>query len=176
MKTPRLREWREAFGTTQSELSGAAGVSEHTISRIEHGAELRPNTARRLAEALGVTVADLIEKPPTLLPRMEVSPPGKAEAPDTNTFLQTGRMEFLGLIEDMNREELSRLAALLNDEYARVIKEWEASKESPRFTEVSSRLADVSAKALMANMQIRVLENPSSSFVEAGRIRELAGA
>jgi hypothetical protein len=54
-------------------LSERSGISEHTISRIEHGAPLRPTTARRLADALDVEIADLMESPPVLL--------GKADAP-----------------------------------------------------------------------------------------------
>ena len=64
MKTPRLREWREAMGETQVTLADKSGVAEHTISRIEHGASLRPTTARKLADALGVAVVDLMERPP----------------------------------------------------------------------------------------------------------------
>jgi transcriptional regulator with XRE-family HTH domain len=67
VKTPRLREWREAMGETQATLGERSGVAEHTISRIEHGASLRPTTARKLADALGVAVADLMERPPVPL-------------------------------------------------------------------------------------------------------------
>ena len=45
-------------------LAEKSGVAEHTISRIEHGASLRPTTARKLADALDVAVADLLEAPP----------------------------------------------------------------------------------------------------------------
>jgi transcriptional regulator with XRE-family HTH domain len=58
VKTPLLREWREAQGKTQSTLAALSGITEATISRIENGAPLRPSTAKKLAEALGVTVVD----------------------------------------------------------------------------------------------------------------------
>ncbi len=48
-------------------LGKRSGVAEHTISRIEHGAPLRPTTARKLADALDVSVADLMESPPVPL-------------------------------------------------------------------------------------------------------------
>ena len=73
MKTPLLREWREAKGETQSSLSALSGITVATISRIEHDAPLRPSTAKKLADALGVTVVDLMNSPPV--------PAGKAEAP-----------------------------------------------------------------------------------------------
>lgn len=59
MKLPRLREWRELRGKTQVELAEEAGRSSRSIAGYEAGAEARPNTARRLAEALGVEVIDL---------------------------------------------------------------------------------------------------------------------
>jgi transcriptional regulator with XRE-family HTH domain len=83
VKTPRLREWREAMGETQVTLADKSGVAEHTISRIEHGASLRPTTARKLADALGVAVADLMESPPVL------ASAGKAKAPDTGSSVDS---------------------------------------------------------------------------------------
>jgi transcriptional regulator with XRE-family HTH domain len=75
VKTPLLREWREAQGETQSTLAALSGITEATISRIENGAPLRPSTAKKLADALGVSVVDLMNNPPV--------PAGKAEAPTT---------------------------------------------------------------------------------------------
>jgi transcriptional regulator with XRE-family HTH domain len=83
VKTPRLREWREAMGETQVTLADKSGVAEHTISRIEHGASLRPTTARKLADALGVAVADLMESPPVL------ASAGKAKAPNTGSSVDS---------------------------------------------------------------------------------------
>jgi transcriptional regulator with XRE-family HTH domain len=76
LKITRLREWREARGQTQAELSQRSGVSEHTISGVERGASLRVSTAKKLADALGISVVDLMDKPP-------VASAGKAEAPES---------------------------------------------------------------------------------------------
>jgi transcriptional regulator with XRE-family HTH domain len=107
VKTPRLREWREAMGETQATLSELAGVSEHTLSRIEHGASLRPSTARKIADALGVSVIDLMESPPTL------AGAGKGSAP------QPGRIEIeLEQLHDddihSGHHDAARLADFLN--------------------------------------------------------------
>lgn len=67
MKLERLKEWREARGLTQKELSREAHVAEKTVARIELGDSVRPNTARKVADALGVSVADLLERPPVPL-------------------------------------------------------------------------------------------------------------
>jgi transcriptional regulator with XRE-family HTH domain len=72
LELARTKEWRESHGLTQRELAAEAGVGEATVARIETGASVAPPTARKIAEALGVAVADLLERPPVPL----------AEAPD----------------------------------------------------------------------------------------------
>jgi transcriptional regulator with XRE-family HTH domain len=62
LKLPRLREQRELRGMTQAELAEESGRSARSISGYEAGADARPNTARLLAEALGVSIADLLEE------------------------------------------------------------------------------------------------------------------
>jgi len=42
-------------------------VGEVTVARVETGASVSPPTARKLAEALDVSVADLLERPPVPL-------------------------------------------------------------------------------------------------------------
>jgi transcriptional regulator with XRE-family HTH domain len=67
LKLARTKEWRESHGLTQRELAAEAGVGEVTVARIETGASVTPPTARKIAEALGVAVADLLERPPVPL-------------------------------------------------------------------------------------------------------------
>ena len=67
MKLARTKEWRESHGLTQRELAAEAGVGEVTVARVETGASVSPSTARKIAEALGVAVADLLERPPVPL-------------------------------------------------------------------------------------------------------------
>ena len=67
MKLARTKEWRESHGLTQRELAAAAGVGEVTVARVETGASVSPPTARKLAEVLDVSVADLLERPPVPL-------------------------------------------------------------------------------------------------------------
>ncbi len=62
MQIPRLRRWRERQGLTQKELADLAGVSPRSVAGYEGGDGTRPNTARKLADALGVAVADLMEE------------------------------------------------------------------------------------------------------------------
>ena len=80
MKLARTKEWRESHGLTQRELAAEAGVGEVTVARIETGSSVTPPTARKIAEALGVAVADLLERPP--VPLGEAPDPGPAVTPD----------------------------------------------------------------------------------------------
>lgn len=57
----RLREWRERRALTQNQLAEKAGVSRATVVRLEKGYSAVPPTLRKLADALGVDPAELIE-------------------------------------------------------------------------------------------------------------------
>jgi len=61
MQLARLRQARERALLTQEELAQRSGVAKSTVNRLEQGLqEARISTARRLANALGVTAADLM--------------------------------------------------------------------------------------------------------------------
>jgi len=68
----------------QKELAGEAEVSEFTVVRAEGGMSIRPDTARKIAEALGISVADLMERPP--VPLDEPLPAGQTKGPDPNAW------------------------------------------------------------------------------------------
>jgi transcriptional regulator with XRE-family HTH domain len=58
----RLRRIREQAGYSQQDLADNSGVSQHTISEIELGRRKpQGRTLRKLAKALDVSVADLLE-------------------------------------------------------------------------------------------------------------------
>lgn len=78
MKLPKSRAWRESRGLTRKELAEEAGLSPQTLASYESGNEARPNNARKLADALGVEVTDLLEEtqlPKVQAPREEVYDP-----------------------------------------------------------------------------------------------------
>src|SRR5215210_5642525 len=88
MKLLRLKEWRESRGLMQKEVAADAGVSEYTVLRAEGGISIRPDTARKIAEALNVTVADLLEEPPVPLGQApQTSPEQDEERRVTETSL-----------------------------------------------------------------------------------------
>jgi transcriptional regulator with XRE-family HTH domain len=59
----RLRVLRLNAGLSQKDLAARAGVTVDTISRLETGRGTRPypSTRKRIAEALGVAIADVDE-------------------------------------------------------------------------------------------------------------------
>src|SRR5215212_9786073 len=62
MKVPRLRSLRERRGFTQRELAQAADVARRSIAGWESGESIRPNSASKVAEALGVSISALCEE------------------------------------------------------------------------------------------------------------------
>lgn len=59
----RIREVREAKGITQSFLASSALVSQPYLSDLEYNRRgAKPETLKRIADVLGVTVEELKEK------------------------------------------------------------------------------------------------------------------
>jgi len=76
LKLPRLKEVRELHGWSQAKLAEESDVSRDSISNYETGQrEAWPATAKKLADALHVEIADLRE------PVRELATSGKAVAP-----------------------------------------------------------------------------------------------
>lgn len=57
---PLLRAWREHLNLTQDEVAARAGMKQPALARLERG-DSTPRTAtlRRLAEAMGLSLAQL---------------------------------------------------------------------------------------------------------------------
>jgi transcriptional regulator with XRE-family HTH domain len=62
MKVPGLRSLRERAGLTQRELAEVAGVAQRSIAGWESGESIRPGSAGKVADALGVTISNLCEE------------------------------------------------------------------------------------------------------------------
>ena len=67
----KLIRAREMLGYSVEKTAEEAGVSKNSVLRAEHEDDIRPLTARKIATALGVRVADLIGESETL----KVQPP-----------------------------------------------------------------------------------------------------
>jgi len=68
-----LARYRLSQGLSQADLAEKAGVSETAVNWLERGRRktIRPGTAKKLAEALGVTIGDIAQLPE--LPDMETA-------------------------------------------------------------------------------------------------------
>jgi transcriptional regulator with XRE-family HTH domain len=58
----KLLRAREVLGYGVEKTAEEAGVSKNSVLRAEHEGDIRPVTARKIAGALGVRVADLLEE------------------------------------------------------------------------------------------------------------------
>jgi transcriptional regulator with XRE-family HTH domain len=56
----KVRRARQLLGYGQETTAEEAGVAKNSVLRAERGEEIRPVTARKIAAALGVRVADLL--------------------------------------------------------------------------------------------------------------------
>jgi transcriptional regulator with XRE-family HTH domain len=63
LRLKRLKEARELAGLSQDELATASRTARATVADLElNKRTAQPRTARRLAEALGVQIRDLVEE------------------------------------------------------------------------------------------------------------------
>jgi transcriptional regulator with XRE-family HTH domain len=74
----KLIRAREMLGYGLEKTAEEAGVSKNSVLRAEHEEDIRPVTARKIAGALGVQVADLIGGSETLKVQ---APPSPTQAP-----------------------------------------------------------------------------------------------
>ena len=58
----RLKELRLDKGLSQEKLAQAADISKQTVVNIENGADANVSTIRKLATALNVPIAALLEE------------------------------------------------------------------------------------------------------------------
>lgn len=82
----RLRRYRAEKKVSQAELARTAGVSPAYLSELESGAGRRPSgrVLLGLAQALGVTIADLLGRDVRPASSESGLPPGLAEFAETN--------------------------------------------------------------------------------------------
>src|SRR5215213_8038014 len=89
-----LRRLRTEKGLSQARLAARAELDPSTVNQIERGArEASPATLRKLADALDVSIADLLE---------DTSPKARSSSPEPSLFngLEDERREALEILFD----------------------------------------------------------------------------
>ena len=109
----KLLRARELLGYGIEKVAEEAGISKNSVLRAEHEEDIRPVTARKIAAALSLSVADLIGESETL----------KAQPP-LLAVPEERRADWESAVENARRlreDGLGRMAELLST--------WRASKE-----------------------------------------------
>jgi transcriptional regulator with XRE-family HTH domain len=78
-----VRWHRDRHGWTLDTLAEKAEVAKGTVLRAEHGEDVRPSSGRRIANALGTEISELIPNKPGVPGRREPALVGKDEGPET---------------------------------------------------------------------------------------------
>jgi len=86
-----VRGTRERLGLTLAMVAQRAGTSKNTAMSAEHGADIRPTTARKIAEALGVEIVDLLGESDS--PKKAAAPPSQPEERRALTAADLGAAE-----------------------------------------------------------------------------------
>jgi transcriptional regulator with XRE-family HTH domain len=71
----KVRWHRDRFGWTLDELADKAGVAKGTLLRAEHGEDIQPRSGRRIAQAFGVDISELVPEMPGVATRPKVLRP-----------------------------------------------------------------------------------------------------
>jgi DNA-binding XRE family transcriptional regulator len=116
----KLIRAREMLGYGIETVAEEAGVSKNSVLRAEHEEDIRPLTARKIAVALGVRVADLIGESETL--KAEASP--SPEQPPLNGFDEERRSDWEARVNEARRLRESGWAQMW-----RLLSDWRASKK-----------------------------------------------
>jgi transcriptional regulator with XRE-family HTH domain len=119
-----LREARRRKGWSQKDLAEKSGVGQDTISGIESGRhEPRPSTLRKLAEALGIEVAEFFREPSH--PKVSAAPPSRewavgAPEGEFNSWVETANLhDTLTLNRELSEVAESKPAG--TDEHRRLL-------------------------------------------------------
>jgi len=151
-----LKEVREQHGWSQKQLSGESGVSRDSISNYETDQrEAWPATARKLADALEVEIADLTTSP-------------KGSGPLSPEWaLRVNSDLFRVTIKDAASAELRELGASLIADFSHVRTRDELPKEGP--APDVQRVRSFSLAGVVNEELVRREEEPLREYVLAFR-------
>ena len=156
----QLKRLREERGLSQVKLAARADLNPATVNQIERGARnASPGTLRKLAEALGVSLVDLIEGN---YPKVQAPQPSLEDAAQSEAFQHALAVLFQGLarrgqgiIEQSLRERPSEaLSKELTEYYAETAAVHQIKGRRDIFGRDSDELAE--AKAAYQEVEDRI--------------------
>ncbi len=154
MKVPRLRQQRESRGLTQQDLADAAGVDRRSVAGWELGGGIRPNSARKVAEALAVEITDLLE--PSLDPREQ---PIRANLEDGIILEFKSLAEYWRIAEEL-REHAQAVEA---GEYSR-LRQVKIMTDVDSFLRAYDHITDKSEAEKLHRTYLRLLERLAAAI------------
>jgi transcriptional regulator with XRE-family HTH domain len=175
-----LKEIRRQKGWSQKDLADESGVGQDTISGIESGRhEPRPSTLRKLAEALGVQVADFFREPtsPKVLRPRSLDELLERAGLETRWFTLPDE-EFNSWWLGVDWKEASRRFWEINEEYRIINAEVSAGLqgETSVSPELRRQFMEIYPKAVGRHLYARAAapgkDETEESFVERQRRRE----
>ena len=117
----RIQHWRKAKDWTMADLARATQVSAPYLSQLERGERDAPSAdiLYRIASALGVTMADLIEDESPTVKRVDRLP---ADIPESlRKFIKQRGAEL-----DLKPEDINMLASIrYRGRQPRTVEDWE---------------------------------------------------
>ena len=117
LERDKLMRSREMLGYGLEKTAEVAGVSKNSVLRAEHGEDIRPGTARKIARALEVEVRDL-------LPLGQVSLPDFEDGQRATVYRFTGKQR-------VTAEKLREHGVEANDSEVHVLNQYIELHERP---------------------------------------------
>jgi transcriptional regulator with XRE-family HTH domain len=153
MKLPAAKRVRELRGMTQTELAEASGTSLKTIVNVEGGHSVRTTTARKLAEALNVSVTVLAGVEPFPAERRVHEP--EAPALQLEAMYVTDAATRHRALEAASDKEVARYTDTIERvirDVLRGIPEWEETAVDESKSEDARRVAREQADRLWGHI------------------------
>jgi len=150
----RVHWHRDRLGWTLETLAEKAEVAKGTVLRAEHGEDVRPGSGRRIAQALGAELSDLIPDKPGRVE--ELVGAGKVEAPR-----EAGRPDEERSAHDIARGEARRQFEIDTKALRRTI----ASEGTDR----AARVSDVHEPAVYDALKRRPPGELAGTLLDAER-------
>lgn len=158
---PTLRGWRSLARRTQEQLARDAGIARETLIRLEAGRPAMPRVVDQLADALGVTVEELLSG----------SDHTVEDAPVRTTF-PLHNVVFWREFARLSRKQLAVRAGIASETLLRI------ENARPARRDVVMRIAEALCLAPSVLTGDRELDEPDSAYrccTDCGGLRPVTG-